>query len=234
MKGRTQIREIQSPHDSALEGAYALLRRTFHSDERVPLSEWRQSLAERESRVWTDIAWHLFVAIREGDVIGLASGNYLGNVNIGVIGYLAIEPHIRARGLGGRLRLRLRRAFERDALRVTGRKLLGIIGEVAADNPWLRKLASHPRVLPLDFLYFQPRLHPKDKPTPFVLYYESIARPRRSIPVAELRRILYTVWRRVYRIGRPLERPDFRRMIRSLEGRRRVGALRLTPLKDSR
>ncbi len=220
---RTSIREISSPSDPALRDAYALLKRTFHSEERVPKQEWIGSLDEKVRLLPLDFVWHLFVAERSGEVIGLASGTYLGNVNLGVIGYLAIAPGLRAKGLGSRLRARLRRGFARDALRWAGRPLAGVIGEVSEANPWLRRLASRPSVLLLDVPYFQPSLHADDTPSPFILYYESLGRPRSRISSAELRRILYTVWRRVYRVARPLDRREFRAMLRSLEDRRSVG-----------
>lgn len=221
---RPTIREVTSADDAALRPAYALLRRTFPASERVPYKEWEDTLREREAGLWSDLAWHLFVAERGGTVVGLASGTYVGNVNLGVIGYLATSTALRGSGIGTRLRARLRAAFGRDALRVTGRPLTGIVGEVSKTNPWLARLSRSPRVLVLDMQYFQPKLYPTDKPSPFVLYYESTSGPAREyLTAGELRRILYAVWRRVYRVRRPLERAAFRAMLRSIGRRRRIG-----------
>lgn len=220
---RTRIREITDPADPALRPAYALLAGTFGREERVALRDWRRSLAERSQGLLTDTAWHLLVAERRGVVVGLASGTYLGNVNLGVIGYLASTPLVRSQGLGARLRAHLRRRFERDAVRIGRRKLDGVIGEVSAGNPWLRSLARRDEVLVLDFPYFQPRLHHDHLPAPFLLYYESLGHHRQRLGVGELRRILYAVWRRVYRVSRPLDRPAFRAMLRALAHRRTVG-----------
>lgn len=218
-----RIREIVSPDDPLLRDAYRLLRSTFHKNERVLLSEWKATLGERVRNVWTDYAWHLIIAERKNRVVGLATGTYLGNVNVAVIGYLAIDRSTRAVGLGTRLRVRLRDAFRRDARQLINRELDAVLGEVSATNPWLAALARRPRVLVLNIPYFQPRLYAEDKPSPFVLYYESIARPRHWLAASELRRILYAIWRRAYRISRPLERPAFKRMLKALEGRRRIG-----------
>ncbi|HEX6317156.1 MAG TPA: GNAT family N-acetyltransferase [Gemmatimonadaceae bacterium] len=218
-----RIREIVSPDDPLLPDAYRLLRSTFHKNERVLLSEWKATLRERARQVWTDFAWHLFIAERNQRVVGLATGTYLGNVNVAVIGYLAIDRSTRAAGLGTRLRVRLRDAFRRDARQLAHRELDAVLGEVSATNPWLAALARRPSVLVLNFPYFQPRLYAEDQPSPFVLYFESIGRPRRWLAASELRRILYAIWRRAYRISRPLERPAFRRMLNALEGRRRIG-----------
>ncbi len=220
-----RIREVVDPADPAIAKAYRLLSRTFEPGERVDRREWIGSLQEGADRVLSDLAWHLIIAEdAEHDVLGLVSGTYLGNVNVGVIGYLAISSEARARGLGSRMRGRLRRAFERDAARIAEAPLAAIVGEVSPSNPWLRKLATREGVLLLDLPYHQPRLREGDLPSPFTLYYEGIERPRSRLAVSELRRILYAIWRRIYRIPRPLERPAFRLMMQALEGRRTIGA----------
>jgi GNAT superfamily N-acetyltransferase len=228
-----RIREVLDADDVAVRPAYRLLTRGFAREERVKLDEWIGTLREKSEGLMTDINWHLLVAEMEGEVVGLASGWYLGNVNIGVIGYLAMVPDVRSRGIGTRLRLRLRRHFERDALRIAGEPLEAIIGEVSIDNPWLRTLSQRPGVLVLDFKYFQPSLYEGDKPSQYALYYEALRRPRSRLAVPELRRILYTVWRRIYRISRPLDDSAFRAILRSFGKRRVVGPLILQP-KPSR
>lgn len=40
---------------------------------------------------------------------------------------------------------------------------------------------------------------------------------------ADVRRLVYTIWRRVYRVRRPLSSREFRSMMRALAGRSRVG-----------
>lgn len=223
---RLTIREVTDPADRALKEAYAILSQVFHRGERVALSDWKASLEEKSLQVLTDIVWHLIVAEEEGRVVGLASGSYLGNVNLGVVGYLAASRGTRSRGVGTRLRAHLRRAFARDAVRITGHPLEGILGEVSATNPWLAVLARRPEVLVLDFQYYQPRLYDKDDPSPFVLYYESLTGVRDRMPVKELRRILYTIWRRIYRVSHPVDRRAFRAMLRALNGRRSIGRRR--------
>ena len=165
------MREVTDPRDRALKEAYAILSQVFHRGERVALSDWKNSLQEKSLQVLTDVVWHLIVAEEAGQVVGLASGTYLGNVNLGVVGYLAASSGTRSRGVGTKLRAHLRRRFERDAVRITGGPLEGILGEVSARNPWLSSLARRPEVLVLDFQYYQPRLYDEDDPSPFVLYY---------------------------------------------------------------
>jgi N-acetylglutamate synthase-like GNAT family acetyltransferase len=221
------VREVVDSADPAVALGHRVLRRIFPKTELVGLAEWRESLREREAGLWTDIQWHLLVAEVDGEVIGVAAGTYLGNVNTGVIGYLAIAPPDRHHGIGPRLRARLRALFQRDARRIRGLPLQAVFGEVRRDNPWLRTLARRNHVLALDINYLQPGLHQHEHPLPLVCYYESLDRPRRRLPVPVVRRLLYTIWRRVYRIARPMSDPAFRRMLRDLSGRRWIGPLRL-------
>ncbi|MEZ4457235.1 MAG: GNAT family N-acetyltransferase [Gemmatimonadales bacterium] len=219
-----------APKDPALPRAHRLLRQSFHASELVGRSEWRSSLAERKAGLWSDIRWHIEVAEQGANVVGLATGTYLGNVNVGVIGYLAVAPSARGLGVGPKLRSRLRAAFRRDAKAIARKELTAVVGEVRRDNPWLRTLIKRDRVLALDFNYHQPRLRPDEDPVSLVMYYESLGRARRSLPVSYLKKLLYTIWRRVYRTPRPLATTSFRRIMRDLEGRTAVRQVRLKDL----
>lgn len=227
---RPHFREITEPADPAVRQAHRLLTRNFHKAERVPIKEWRESLEEGGAGVWTDVRWHLAVAELRGDVIGVATGTYLGNVNTGVIGYLAVGASARGYGVGPALRGRLRSLFRKDARAIRGETLEAVIGEVRPDNPWLRTLVRRDGVIALDFEYHQPKLHVGEEPVPLVLYYEALGRIRKRLPTDLLRRLLYTTWRRIYRIARPLSNPTFTRMLAQLEGRRSIGRLTVADL----
>lgn len=224
------VREVVDSTDPVLTKVHDLIRRTFPPDELVRRHEWRDSLREREAGLWSDSRWHLVVAERKGRVIGVASGTYLGNINIGTVGYLAVSPKARGFGIGPRVRAKLRTLFRQDAREIRGTTLAAVIGEVRRDNPWLRALIRSERVLALNFKYFQPRLRAGDRPVPLVLYYEGIGRPRQRLAAAEVRRILYSTWRRIYRIPRPMTRPSFRWMLQDLEGRKYIGEIRARDL----
>jgi Acetyltransferase (GNAT) family len=219
-----RVREIRTAHDPAFNAAHRLLHRIFPRSEMMPRRGWVQVLREREQGLWTDLNWHLLVAERGGTVIGAASGSYLGNVNVGVVGYVAVDAARRAAGLGPRLRRALVRGFLRDARDLNGTTLRAVIGEVHADNPWLRTLVTRHHAIALDFPYYQPALRRLEKGVPLVMYYEPMGAARRSLPVGELRRLLYTMWRRAYRVPSPLGNANFRRMLRALKGRRRIGS----------
>lgn len=225
---RITMREILSTDDAAFRAAHALLRQSFHRGEMLPVADWRNAMRERREGLWTDLNWHLLVAERGGRVIGAASGSYLGNLNVGLIGYIAVTAGARSSGIGPRMRATLLRKFHADARRIGKSGAGAIVGEVREDNPWLRYLVRYEGAIALDFTYFQPSLGGTKEPVPLVMYYQPLSRPRKSLPAAEVRRLLYSMWRRSYRIGRPLERREFRTMLRSLEGRTRIGQ-RLLP-----
>jgi hypothetical protein len=221
--GTVHIREILTVDDPGFRAAHALLRRQFPRGEMLPIRDWRNAMRERRENLWTDVAWHLLVAERDGAVIGAASGSYLGNVNIMVVGYVAMREEARGLGLGPKLRRALHRRCDADARRVGHDHLGAVVGEVHHANPWLRSLVRREGAIALDFDYYQPSLSTDREPVALVFYYQPLDGPRDTLDADELRRLLYTIWRRAYRVGQPLTRPAFRRMLRSLEGRRRVG-----------
>lgn len=225
----TRIRELRTAADPGFHAAYRLFRRVFPHAELLPKRDWLTAMRERAEGVWSDLNWHVLVAERRRRVVGAASGSYLGNVNVGIIGYIGLEQGARSGGVGAKLRGRLRIAFQRDARRIRGRPLVALVGEVRVDNPWLRHLVRREGAIALDFPYYQPSLGGRREPVPLVMYYQPLGARRQSLTAAELRRLLYTMWRRSYRIARPLSRPAFQRMLRSLKGRRRIGQRLLAP-----
>lgn len=234
MAGRIRIREVTGPDDPAFAGAYAVLRRTFPPAELVPRAEMRYTLQERAAGVWTDLRWHLIAAVRGDEVVGAASGTYIGSLNVALVGYLAVEPAVRSRGLGPRLRRRLLEAFDRDARALVGRRLGAVIGEVEADNPWLRYLVRHRGALALDVPYLQPAVRSDEGMVALILYWEPVGRrPVTRLPATEVRKLLYAIWRRGYRVARPLADRRFRAMLASLDGRRSIGARRLPPARPT-
>lgn len=231
---RLRIREARTESDRALGTAFRLFKQTFPRSELLPRRALIRLIRERREGVWTDLSWHMFVAELGGRVVGAASGSYLGNMNVGVIGYIAVSPRAPSLGLGPRLRIALRLAFERDALRIRRRPLEALVVEVHEDNPWLRRLVGR-GALALDLPYYKPTLHRTAvRAVPLVLYYQPLRSPRASLQVTVVRQLLYTIWRRMYRVAHPLSHPQFRRMLRALAGRERVGRRRLGPIVSGR
>lgn len=218
-----RIREIRSAADPGLGRSHRMLAEVFPRAELLPRREWRNVLAERAAGVWSDLTWHLLIAEAGGRTVGAASGNYLGSLNVGIIGYIAVTPGARSRGLGPRLRRRLAALFAADARALRGRPLDALVGEVHATNPWLHHLVRRTGAVALDLDYRQPALGRGTHAIPLVLYYQPVGRRRRAIPAVTVRRLVYALWRRAYRVARPLRSATFRRMLADLTGRRFIG-----------
>lgn len=231
MTPRRRLREVVDVRDPGFRKAYHLLRQTFPPSELVRIEEFRRTLRERRAGVWADQHWHMVIAEREGRVQGVATGTYLGSLNIGLIGYLAVGRRLRSGGLGPDLRGRLLRAFDADAMKSHGHKMEALIGEVEPDNPWLRRLVRYHGAIPLDLPYFQPPVRPTEPEVALVLYYQPLRRVRKKLPVAFLRRLLYAIWRRAYRVHAPVDDARFRKMLRALDDRKWVGARELPPIR---
>jgi GNAT superfamily N-acetyltransferase len=184
----------------------------------------REAMLERTRGILGEFNWHMLVAERGTAVVGVATISYVGELNVGMIGYLAVRPTERSTGVGLRLRARLLQAVHKDALRIRKRPVDALLGEVRASNPWLRHLVSVHGALALDFPYWQPSIDGQARPVRLVLYYQPIAKERESLGVNEVRRLLYVIWRRIYRIPRPMKNPTFLKMLKALHGRRMIGS----------
>jgi hypothetical protein len=99
---------------------------------------------------------------------------------------------------------------------------VAVLGETREESPWLRRLRRQ-GAFALDIDYLQPPLEDHKNPVPLVLYVEPVSRKFASLESDEVRRILYTLYRRLYRIPYPLQDPNFRYMLKQLNDRERVG-----------
>ena len=105
------------------------------------------------------------------------------------------------------------------------------MGEVEPGNPWLRHLVRK-GALALDIDYRQPSIDGAAA-VPLVLYLEPLGGKLRSISANIVRRLLYAIYRRLYRVRFPLKNPEFRLMMRGLVGRTRIGPRKLAPVTRS-
>lgn len=223
------VRDERTP---LAEGALALIRSSFKPHERQPSAQIAMELAEKRLGLLTTTDFHLFAAVdgegegenTTGRVIGVAAGVYLGGVNSGFVTYLAVQEGYRQLGLGRRMRAVLADAFRADARLVEWAELAAIVGEVRLDSPWLARLYRERNVLPLDIPYYHPGEEPASTADRWVLYRQPIGDARPELPAAEVRQLLYAIWRRAYRVRWPLERAGFHAMLQALEGRELVGA----------
>ncbi|HTK56956.1 MAG TPA: GNAT family N-acetyltransferase [Gemmatimonadales bacterium] len=220
-----RLRELLTPGDPALARAYQILQETFPTSELIRAAEFLRAMTERAAGAWNDLLWHVVVGERGSLLNGVVTGTYLAALNVGFVSYLAVDPKQRSRGIGHRLRRSLIELFDGDAWHFHGRPAEAVVGEVEPHNPWLQRLIREQGAIALDVPYRQPSIRPGEPTVPLVLYYQPLQGRRTSLPVQEVRQILFGIWHHAYRIVTPFSDPEFREMMRALAGRDVVGGI---------
>jgi GNAT superfamily N-acetyltransferase len=217
--GAIRIVEVVDERDPLADAALELIAESFATHERQPPAELRSEIEEKRRQLLLPFDFHLFACAERPDaVLATASGVYLAGINAGFITYLAVRQDARRRGVGRRVRSALVEALRADARRSGNTDLNWVLGEVRADSHWLRSLARNRDVIVFDLNYYHPGMRLEGAP-PYALYREPIGDARRELGADEVRRILYSVWRRGYRVRYPLQRDTFRAMIEELDDR---------------
>jgi ribosomal protein S18 acetylase RimI-like enzyme len=212
---RVRIQPVTDERSALMDGALALIERSFEHRDRQDSGELRNEIEEKRLGVHSSYEFHLLAASRGDAVVGVAVGSYLAGVNSGFITYLAVEPEERGRRLAQRLRKRLIEAFRGSARAQDLPDLDFIIGEVRADNPWLKRLLRGGAIR-FGLRYYHPGIGPASSGPGYVLYREPIAGGREPLDAATVRRTIYAIYRRAYRVRYPLQRPGFRAMLEEL------------------
>lgn len=219
-----RIIEIRDEREPLAEAALAVIADMFAAHERQPISELRSEIAERRLGVLSGYNFHLLTALYEGDdtPAGTIAGLYLDGVNAGFITYLAVRKQHRGRRIARLLRPQLIEVFRADARREEYDDLAWILGEVRAESPWLRRLVRTRGAIPFDLVYYHPgmSLH---APYRYILYRQPIGDHRRELPAELVRRTLFAIYQRGYRVRYPLNRDIFSNMLDQLAGRDTVG-----------
>jgi ribosomal protein S18 acetylase RimI-like enzyme len=222
--GASGIVEIVDERDPVAESALDLIASAFERPDRQPLYELRSEIAEKRLGLLAAMDFHLLASVApDGKVVGTVAGMYLAGVNSGFVTYLTVDPAHRGRHLARTLRAELVEVFRRDSRRDGMEDLDWVVGEVEADSAWLRRLVRSEKAVAFDLDYFHPGMSPESDGVPYILYREPVADSRPILPAATVRRILYAIYRRGYRVRYPLEHPGFQAMLLELEGREEVG-----------
>jgi ribosomal protein S18 acetylase RimI-like enzyme len=216
--------EVRDERDPKAEAALRLIAAAFERPERQPLSELRSEIAEMRLGLRSATDFHLVVALGEDEVVqGTVAGMYLEGVNAGFVTYLTVDPAFRGRRLAPRLREALVERFRKDAKRAGLDDLAWVVGEVQGDSPWLEHLIRTHGAIIFDLGYRHPGVRPDSVPGGYVLYREPIGDHREVLPAHLVRRVLYAIYRRGYRIPYPLESMGFTAMLDEMEDRSTVG-----------
>jgi GNAT superfamily N-acetyltransferase len=216
--------EILDEREPLAGSALQVIEEMFPRQDRQAPAELRSEIAEKRLGLLAGYDFHLLaVPTPEGGVAATVAGVYLQGVNAGFVTYLASLPKYQGKRLARGLRNGLVEKFREDARREEYEDLNWVLGEVRSASPWLRRLVRHRGAIPFDLQYFHPGMDPEGGGEPYTLYRQPIGDHRPELPVQEVRKILYSIWRRAYRVRYPLEREGFRRMLDQLEGRDAVG-----------
>jgi GNAT superfamily N-acetyltransferase len=202
--------------------SFDLYRRVFPKDEQMPKRYFYEHITEAKLGLARPFNFHYLVATRGDRVLGFGCCTYLALVNMGFIDYLAVDAGAKGKGVGTKLRARLVKELCQDARAAEHEDLVAVLGETREDSPWLRRLLRQ-GAFALDIDYLQPPLEDDKNPVELVLYVQPVAEPFDSLPSDEVRQVLYTLYRRLYRIPYPLQDPNFRYMLKQIKRRSRVG-----------
>jgi GNAT superfamily N-acetyltransferase len=231
---RLFVDEIVDPGSPWFRRVVDLMAEVFPPEERMNVADFEETLEERKLGVLSPFNVHLLIARRDDTLLGFCQGSYLALPNVAFVSYLAVRPKIKGRKLGAVLRQSFLHECRRDA-RVNGKQgLWAVVGEVEEDNPWLRTLVRSRGAIALDIDYHQPSLAPNLPHVPLVLYVQRRDRSRSSLRVSDVRRLVYWIYRRVYRVQFPLRNSAFQAFLTSLAGRHRIGQRKLPPARSAR
>ncbi len=219
-----RIVEITDERGPIADAALGLIEAAFEPPDRQPVSELRSEVAEKRLQLLTAYDFHLLTALDAASrPIGTIAGVYLAGVNAGFVTYLTVLEAHRGRRIARQLRRRLVETFRTNARQAGHEELNWVLGEVRADNSWLRGLVRHRGAIPFDLGYFHPGMIPGVPHDRYVLYRQPVGDARVELPASLVRRILFVIYRRAYRVRYPLEREAFRAMLAQLEDREMVG-----------
>lgn len=212
-----RVVHIEDERDPRLEAALSLIRSSFSHDERQPTRELRMEVEEKRLGLLTSYDFHLLAAVAGDRVLGVASGVYLAGVNTGFVGYLTTRTEAQGAGLGTRLRGALVDALRANAREHGYAELDGVVGEIEAESPWLRRMVEQKAAVPFDIPYLQPRLSADRQPVHLVLYRQPVGGRNGPLPPDDVKKLIHALYRRAYRVRYPLRLPGFRKMLSALE-----------------
>ncbi|HET9481664.1 MAG TPA: GNAT family N-acetyltransferase [Candidatus Polarisedimenticolia bacterium] len=219
--GRSQVRYQKVLHedDPRFDPAFDLYEKAFHADERVSRAGFLNLLRRKRLGALSPSNAHLIVALKDDVVVGMGSGRYIASVNIGYIAYLVVDPDHGHQRIGPGIRNHLITAFRHDSELNGQPRLDAVVGEVREDNRWLKILSGRGQVMVLDVVYEQPRLSPEQSRVSLVLYYQPLYPMPDSLPVPYVIKVVRALYREIYGMDNPEERPVFRDFLRRLKGR---------------
>ncbi len=122
---------------------------------------------------------HMIAAVQEEKVVGAIYGHLISNIGtknraIGFVTYITVLPEVRRQGIATRLIEELKKKVKEDAIRITGRPIIGMVFEIEEEGKEaIKGCVSKLPGWPLDIVYYQPALRPEYQPEQMNLWYQS-------------------------------------------------------------
>ena len=241
--GSATIREI-GVEDGRLKDDIDTLTTFYHTvyvrefpdpDERESLENMCRYLRLKACGWYGQNNYHILIAEKDGEKVGLCVSDYSAGANAGIIEFLVVIPEARGSGLGKRLLDRTERVIEADAARAYASLPVGIAAEMndpfqtdlLADNydPFERAALwdrwGYRRV---HMPYVQPALSADQAPVTTLLLVFKPVHPHTvtEIDPTTVRNLLHDYLVYAMRIEKPEENPEFARMADYLARTRKV------------
>ena len=217
---RVDVQEITYGDGRRVLEAYALLHDVLGAGAVEDKDSFLRSVSPETDAA---VVPRLVCAIQGSQVLGVALGAYLRNLNMGMILYGAVAAGVRRRGTYTKLRSRLVSAFNRDARagrpngpesETTDSEVVYVISEVDQDSQLFRQYVVERGAFVAPCDYEQPATQGL-LPRRLKLVLQPIARrvpPSRD----ELESIVREIYERIYRLPDVGRDTQFRRIVESI------------------
>lgn len=129
---------------------------------------------------------HLIAAKVESKIVGAVYGHLISKIgknngSVGFITYLAVLPEYRRQGIGAGLIQELRNRVDKDALRMTGQRVMGIVFEIEEEGKEeIKTVIRKNHAGPLDIVYYQPAVRTETAAERMDLWFLPLDQPTSS------------------------------------------------------
>jgi GNAT superfamily N-acetyltransferase len=128
---------------------------------------------------------HLIAAKAGSKIAGAVYGHLISKISggrsVGFVTYIAVLPEYRRHGIGTRLVEELRNRVDKDALRMTGQPVMGIVFEIEQEGKEeIKGVIRKSHAAPLDIVYYQPALRGETSAERMDLWFLPLDQPASS------------------------------------------------------
>ena len=123
--------EVTDPEAPFSKQAISLYQVSFPKEEQTPVEQLINGIRLRaQGNLPLDHRTHFWASVQEERVTGISIYSYVKNARLGFLYYLATQPELRGKGLGGWLFKKTAELCQEDALSLGGKSALGLVWEV--------------------------------------------------------------------------------------------------------